>query len=93
MSDINKLIEQIGGRERLEYIVNFGAKFPNETVVMARALLAVLDAPVLGYIHKSVWLESKKAVCSGDEFGLEAYRDADNHFAVYATPPVKPGDN
>jgi len=47
---INELIEQIGGRERLEYITLHEARFSHDTIIMARALLAVLDAKTVGYL-------------------------------------------
>lgn len=50
MSEINELIEQIGGRERLEFLSEYrpnvvkGQVTFREVKLMARALLAVLDA-------------------------------------------------
>ena len=40
---INELIEQIGRRKRLEQIIEYGVHVP-EAALMARALLAVMDA-------------------------------------------------
>lgn len=60
-----------------------------ENALMRQELaLESLTSPVLGYIHKHIWSSYKQAVCSGDEFGLEAYAGAENHFAVYSAPPV-----
>lgn len=58
---INKLIEQIGGRERLEELSSFRPSGSNtvnsasrdEWMTMARALLAVLDAKPVAYTHAS----------------------------------------
>lgn len=54
---INELIEQIGGRERLESLVHLDGMGcviyrSGEVAAMARALLAVLDAKPDFYIHR-----------------------------------------
>lgn len=67
MSEINELIGQIGGRERLEALASFRPSGSNtvnsasrdEWMAMARALLAVLDAPdniVPGDVRRMDWL-------------------------------------
>lgn len=54
---INELIEQIGGRKRLEQIVEFGQHVPvPEAALMARALLAVLDVKPVWWIDSTVEL-------------------------------------
>lgn len=76
---INKLIEQIGGRERLEFIAENAIS--RDRSMMARALLAVLDA------------QSKPALVLRP-FGYdgETFRksDIDHHSAVvyYTVPPA-----
>ncbi|QGF21998.1 hypothetical protein PQB85_gp41 [Erwinia phage Midgardsormr38] len=53
---INELIEQIGGRERLENIASGNAFYciqDDEGQLMARAMLAVLDAKPVAYTHAS----------------------------------------
>lgn len=57
---INELIEQIGGRERLEQIKKSASSDANETVTMARALLAVLGQ---GCLHH--WISSEGRTASG----------------------------
>ena len=62
---INELIEQIGGRERLEFLSEYrpnavkGQVTFREVKAMASALLAVLDAPdniVPGDVRRMDWL-------------------------------------
>lgn len=48
----SKLIEQIGGRERLEFIAENAIS--RERIIMARALLAVLDAQPVGFVGKRI---------------------------------------
>lgn len=48
---MKELIEQIGGRERLEEIAADGFLKHGESKLMACALLAVLDAKPFAYIH------------------------------------------
>lgn len=57
---INELIEQIGGRERLEYILIHEVRFSHDTIIMARALLAVLDAKPVGKFVNcgGIWYET-----------------------------------
>lgn len=52
MSDVKKLVEQIGGRERLEEIAADGFLKHGESKLMARTLLSVLDAKPVGEFYK-----------------------------------------
>lgn len=100
----NELIEQIGGRERLEYIVNFGAKVSNETAVMAHALLAVLDAKPavevvgkIGGLVKAISFEGAPSVgCGSLLYAAPKATIDESHGAAVAVPdgwkmvPVEP---
>lgn len=54
MSDVKKLIEKIGGRERLEEMFDFFglSATHGENRLMARALLEVLDAKPVGEFYE-----------------------------------------
>lgn len=69
---INELIEQIGGRERLEFIAENAIS--RERSMMARALLAVLDAPPVG------WVDSEELR------GI----DKNRHATIYKIEPDNP---
>lgn len=69
---INELIEQIGGRERLEFIA--GNAISRERSMMARALMAVLDAKPAG-VTVSPTLAAMDEV---SQVGVD----------VYTTPPA-----
>lgn len=70
---INELIEQIGGREKIEAIATYSGKYDLSTpakdvALMARALLAVLDAQVNSTIRKRkalLWLERQQVAHPG----------------------------
>jgi len=85
-NSVNELIEQIGGRERLEAISKFhsGMIFPpshDEIELMARALLAVLDAqeiPVAFYANDAYYNTESAALKDG----------AEEVMPLYTTPPA-----
>lgn len=63
---INELIEQIGGREQLEFIAENAIS--RERIIMARALLAVLNAQENSTIRKCkalLWLERQQVAHPG----------------------------
>lgn len=76
---INEIIEQIGGRERLEFIVENAIS--RERIIMARALLAVLDAqeePVAFYANGAYYNTKRAALKDG----------AESVMPLYTTPPA-----
>lgn len=80
--NINELIEQIGGPERLEFIAQNAVS--GERVKMARALLAVLDAQENSTIRKRkalLWLERQQVAHPG----MNEVRYA---IELIATPPA-----
>lgn len=84
---MKELIEQIGGRERLEQIVEFGEHVP-EAALMARALLAVLDAKPVGTVSIAMDWSTHRNIATVNmrpDLVLSEMRDGDN---LYATPPA-----
>lgn len=78
---INELIEQIGGRERLEEIAADGFLKHGESKLIACALLAVLDAqeiPVAFYANDAYYNTESAALKDG----------AEEVMPLYTTPPT-----
>lgn len=91
---MKELIEKIGGRDRMEYILIHEARFSHDTIIMARALLAVLDAqekPIHqmrlldGGENSEEWVEVTE-----DEFNTPTSQMFGNweRRKVYTTPPA-----
>ena len=88
---INELIEQIGGRERLEFIAEdcAEARF-SEIEAMARALLAVLDAKPVGTVSimQDLYAIPRRNIATVNmrpDLVLSEMRDGDN---LYTVPPA-----
>lgn len=86
---INELIEQIGGRERLEFIAENAIS--RERIIMARALLAVLDAKPVGTVSivpdlYSIPRRNIATVNMRHDLVLSEMRDGDNLYTT--TPPA-----
>ncbi len=98
MSDINELIEQIGGRERMEAmaanILECHAIAHSDVKAMARALLVVLDARPDFYIHRVERCDSYGPEVELRVFNsqLDASKCRDDHggeiIEAYTTPPA-----
>ncbi|MDI3438328.1 hypothetical protein QLG07_02500 [Erwinia sp. V90_4] len=79
---INELIEQIGGRERLEFIA--GNAISRERSMMASALLAVLDAKPIAYMHHSGQVVTREECCDDKVFSICCKVET----PLYTTPPA-----
>ena len=84
---IKELIDQIGGRDRLEQIKKSASSDANETVIMARALLAVLDAKPVGTVSivpdlYSIPRRNIATVNMRHDLVLSEMRDGDNLYTV-----------
>lgn len=85
---INELIEQIGGRERLEFIVENAIS--RERIIMARALLAVLEAQAIGWVDS----EEMRAIDKNRHATIykiepdNPYHDPRRQKLVYLSPPA-----
>lgn len=93
---INELIEQIGGRERLEQLSSYehvGSVLGHEIGDMARALLAVMDAKPNYYIHRVEVCDSygPEVDLKAFVYELDASKCKDDHggevIEVFTTPP------
>lgn len=83
---INKLIDQIGGRERLEFIAE--NSISRERIIMARALLAVLDAKPVAFTDDE-GLRNVKNGTFGEMFNGDYIDKFDGQWlGVYLTPPA-----
>lgn len=83
---INKLIGQIGGRERLEFIAENAIS--RERIIMARALLAVLDAKPVAFTDDEELRNVKNGTC-GEIFNGDYIDKFDGQWlGVYLTPPA-----
>lgn len=93
---INKLIEQIGGRERLEFLSEYrpnvvkGQVNFREVKMMARALLSVLDAKPVGTVSivQDLYAIPRRNIATVNirpDLVLSEMRDGDN---LYTTPPA-----
>lgn len=93
---INELIEQIGGRERLESIVYaMGAEPCDSDPIldsvthgdigkMARALLSVLNAKPIAYTHHSGQVVTREECCDDKVFSICCKVET----PLYTTPPA-----
>lgn len=79
---MKELIEQIGGRERLEFIA--GNAISRERSMMARALLAVLDAKPIAYMHHSGQVVTREECCDDKVFSICCKVET----PLYTTPPA-----
>lgn len=84
---INELIDQIGGRERLEQIKKSASSDANETVIMVRALLAVLDAKPVGTVSiepdwNSIPRRNIATVNMRPDLVMSEMRDGDNLYTI-----------
>lgn len=90
---MKELIEQIGGRARLEQIVEFGQHVP-EAALMARALLEVLDAKKCHAVAKHyagckypvVKMNGMEIIIAGDREDAEEVAELIS--TLYLTPPA-----
>lgn len=99
---MKELIEQIGGRERLEKIASWSTQSwstqfgrgPNivlpvsEAEAMARALLAVLDAKPLGYIDPESMREYRGVMAGGSWSATPRTGEYNQTMPVYTNPPA-----
>lgn len=102
--NINELIEQIGGRKRLEKIASWSDVYgqdsnvmlpASEAEAMARAMLSMLDAKPVGYITpKCLKLMERDRINADFKYHVisgipyPAKSKKISHVALYTTPPA-----
>ncbi len=85
---INELIEQIGGRERLQEIYADGFLKHGESKLMASALLAVLDVKPLGYIDPESMREYRGVLAGGSWSSTPRTGEYNQTMPIYTNPPA-----